>query len=177
MTKDLMTEPSLAARLAATRAAGQVAASANALFAVRRVPTWAELNLSRYLTLVWISLALYFVSLGLVGVSVFGAQPFVLKQWLGVLALASLNYCVLISTACVIQHKLYGAGLQKHGAGLALLLALVLNPLVLGWLVPIFVLIGADNTRRKLINNEAATTGLRAVPPAPPAARENAGAR
>jgi hypothetical protein len=154
-------EISLADRLAASRAAGQVAASANALFAARHVPTWAELGVSRYVKVVGISLALYVVSFALIGASMLHLFPYVLKQWLALLFFASLNFCLLISTSCVIQHKLHAAGLQKHGAGLALLLALVLNPLVLGWLVPVFVLIGADNTRRKLLANEAAAPGLR----------------
>lgn len=146
-------EKTLAEKLAENRANGQVFSSSKILFPTPKPPrpaTWSALQLNWYIRCLCLSLTLYFISLYLIWRHFMGTSPFSFQQTMAVLAIAAINYFGLIWISCKIQGRLQEAGLQKHGWGTALFWGLILNPIVLGWSVPAFVLWRAVATRRRL---------------------------
>jgi hypothetical protein len=143
--------PTLAEQLAASRAAGNSAASsAMRLCPEPPLPKWEELKLDGSIRLLYAALVLNL--LGIYCIWRFmvndAAFPLIAPRYI-ILALA-IDFIVLIGMACRIQARLHQAGLQKIGWLPILILAVILNPLVLGWIVPALVLCGAEATRRRL---------------------------
>jgi len=143
-------EQSLAEILAANRARGTVQASARSLFPRPELPSWESLRLTWHVRLLCLFLGLYFVSLYLVWSRILAVPPFAVRDYAPFLFAAAANYCLLIGTASVIMSRLHAAELAKYGGMLWIYLAVFLNPLVLGWSVPLYVLSRVAEVRRRL---------------------------
>lgn len=153
----MSTEKTLAEKLAESRATGEVFSSTKKLFPEPRLPAWEELRIKGYARTLCVALALYFVSLFFVWryFTVEVSFPFDTKF----LFLAiSINYIVLVWSACLIQLRLQQAGVQKSGWGMALIWSVLLNPVILGWVVPVFVLWRVSDTHRRLTASVARPT-------------------
>jgi hypothetical protein len=116
-----------------------------------RTPTWPELQLDGHVSRLRISLAAYFVSLVLFWMYVAGSSLGRLETVLVPFFYAALaNYLCLVWSAYKIQQVLYDSGPYKHGGWHVWIGSLLLNPVALGWLIPVSVLIAAAGMRRKL---------------------------
>jgi hypothetical protein len=120
-------------------------------FAPRIPTTWPELRLDGYLTRLCASLVVYFVTLALFWCEVFSAIVLPLGGILAVAFCGIANYVFLTATAYSIQSKLHEAGQQKHGGWQVWVGALILNPVLVGWYIPVSVLFSARRIRRKMI--------------------------
>ena len=143
--------PTLAEQLAASRAVEKACGKgARLLYPAMPLPTWESLKLDNSIKLLYAALAL-----NLVGIYcswrylVDGAPLPLLAPHYFFLALA-INFVILIGLACKIQARLHEAGLQRIGWIPILVTGLVLNPVVVGWVVPVLVLCGAATVRRRL---------------------------
>jgi hypothetical protein len=144
--------PTLTEHLAASRADGNSAErSARRLFPQPPQPKWEELKLDGSIRMLYAALALNLIGIYCLWrlLASDEALPLLEPRYF-ILALA-IDFIVLIGLACRIQARLHEAGLQKIGWVPILVLGAILNPLVIGWVVPVLVLCGAIATRRRLI--------------------------
>jgi hypothetical protein len=146
----MKTEKTLAEQVAENRLHGLVRASNKALFANPTLPTWKALRVDWYVPVVWVTLLLYFVSLYVLADMYLPLGPVSLHDFLRALAISAVNYFILIWSACQILAKFEHAHLNKLSWGNALVVSLVLNPLFLGWLVPVYVLYSARKVKARL---------------------------
>jgi hypothetical protein len=115
-----------------------------------RTPTWPELLLDGHVSRVKASLALYFASLIAVWTLIISSTR--VSQSVGnlVFYLAAANYLFLVWSAYRIQETLHESGLHEYAGWRVWVGALLLNPLLLGWWMPIRVLFIAKETREAL---------------------------
>jgi hypothetical protein len=96
------------------------------------------------------SLGAYFVSL--VGMWMLIVDSLQLSKTMGniLFYLAAANYLFLVWSAYQIQNTLHESGLYQHAGWQVWVGALLLNPLFLGWWIPVRVLLTARHTRSAL---------------------------
>ena len=115
-----------------------------------RTPTWPELQLDGHVKRLRVSLGFYFATLvvfwgymlGLIGLPDAIVMPFIVGSLL--------NYIFLVWTAYRIQQVLHESGLHKHGPWHVWIGALILNPVAVGWYIPLSVMVSASGMRRQL---------------------------
>jgi hypothetical protein len=115
-----------------------------------RTPTWPELQLDGHVKRLQLSLIFYFATLILFWSRVAGVVALPGSLVLPFMAGALLNYIFLVWTAHKIQQVLYESGLRKHGSWHVWIGALILNPVALGWYIPVSVMASAYTMRRQL---------------------------
>jgi len=115
-----------------------------------RTPTWPELLLDGHVLRAKASLALYFASLIAVWTLIISSAK--VSQSVGTLVfyLAAANYFFLVWSASRIQNTLHESGLHKYAGWRVWVGAFLLNPLLLGWWMPMRVLFIAKETRDAL---------------------------
>jgi len=104
-------------------------------------PSWAELRLDVHVRRLRMSLALYVATLAMFWCHVFGVVTFPLSIVLTFILVAPANYLFLTWTAYTMQ---------KHGGWQVWVGALLLNPVILGWYIPVSVAMSASRIRRQL---------------------------
>ena len=115
-----------------------------------RTPTWPELQLNGHVSRVKVSLALYVVSVLAVWMLIVGARQVSETKANLVFYLAAANWLFLVWSAYRIQHTLHESGLHEYSGVRVWVFAFLLNPLLLGWYVPVRVLFIAHQTRNAL---------------------------
>ncbi len=155
-------EKTLQQQLAANRAKGEVSDSARKLFSTAALPAWESLRIDGLIRILWVSLVLYFVSFGMAWAFFIGELRFSVQVTQVVSIAALLNYIVMVNAACRIQYRLYTTGVEKSGWGAALFWSLFLNPFIVGWAVPVWVLTRVSAARSRL-QKGAESPALRSV--------------
>jgi CDP-diglyceride synthetase len=144
--------PTLADQLAAARKTGYPQLqSACMLFPAQPLPTWESLKLDRSIKVLYVALFLNLVAIYCAWRYLVSDVALPLPEPKYFFLALVINFVLLIGVACSIQAQLHQAGLQKYGWIPLLVLGLILNPLVLGWVVPVLVLCNAAAARRQLI--------------------------
>jgi hypothetical protein len=143
-------EKTLQQQLAENRAMGQVYSSTKMLFPPPPLPAWHALRIDRLVQILVVSLVLYCASLTLFWSHIAGELSFSTQVTKALAFAAALNFVVMISSACQIQHRLHVTGVEKTGWVPVLFLALFLNPFLAGWAVPVWVLARVSAARGRL---------------------------
>jgi hypothetical protein len=115
-----------------------------------RTPTWPELQLDGHVRRVWVSLGVYVVSLALVWTLIVDAKQVPESYGNLIFYLAAANFLFLVWSAARIQNTLHESGLHEYAGWRVWAGALLLNPLFLGWWMPMRVLLIARGVRRDL---------------------------
>jgi hypothetical protein len=152
MQMTLSHSPTLAEQLAANRLDGTPAErSARLLFPEPPLPKWETLKLDGSIRTLYAALALNLIGIYCLWRLLASGEALPLLEPKYFILAVAIDFVVLIGVACRIQARLYEAGLQKIGWVPILVLGTILNPLVIGWVVPVLVLCGAVGTRRRLL--------------------------
>jgi len=115
-----------------------------------RTPTWPELQLDGHVRRTRVALGLYVVSLGILWTLILDTKRVPESVGNLVFYLAAANFLVLVWSAARIQSTLNESGLHEYAGWRVWAGALVLNPLLLGWWMPMRVLLIAREVRRDL---------------------------
>ena len=145
--------PTLADQLGAARKTGGAGVhGASTLFPPPTLPTWESLKLDRSIKFLYACLLLNVLAMYCAWRYLVDDVALPLPEPKYFFLALFINFVILIGVACSVQARLHEAGLQKYGWIPILVVGLVLNPLVLGWVVPVLVLCNAAAARRLLTN-------------------------
>ncbi|MBC3876037.1 hypothetical protein [Undibacterium flavidum] len=112
--------------------------------------TWSELRLGGALLFLRICFAAYSVSLILFWCNLFRVVNLAPELWMTCIGILTLGYFLLIGAVYRIQCVLYEAKLQTHRAWRVWFAALILNPIILGWYIPVAAMFRLSRIKKNL---------------------------